>query len=295
MTIAPGYGMRTFEKPDANPPDCPTPATFPTPTSTTRSTSGHEHDDRPRQHVLRDGRNDLRQRAGQQYHDSVQQHFAGAELSAGAMPRPAALPTPATRWARCCKAARTSKISVHHNLYAHQKGRLPRVGSEVGTGAYNDFRNNVFYNWLGTAGSGAGGQPSFNNFVANFLARRPRRRESSRWFVDGNCARRSGGTASSTAPTHPARASTTRAMSRTRTRTARPSSPRHSDEQRLRLVEFSGQSAMVSRAGHVHRHHRHRRGRLRPRAEIHGRAVGGRAITIIHSATPPRSTPSTSG
>ena len=62
---------------------------------------------------------------------------------------------------------------MHHNLYAHQKGRLPRVGSEVGTGAYNDFRNNVFYNWLGTAGSGAGGQPSFNNFVANFFRAGP--------------------------------------------------------------------------------------------------------------------------
>jgi hypothetical protein len=57
---------------------------------------------------------------------------------------------------------------VHHNLYAHQKGRLPRVGSEVGTGAYNDFRNNIFYNWFGTGGSGSGGQPSFNNFVGNF-------------------------------------------------------------------------------------------------------------------------------
>jgi hypothetical protein len=37
-----------------------------------------------------------------------------------------------------------AKLSVHHNLYAHQKGRLPRVGSSVGTGAVNDFRNNVF-------------------------------------------------------------------------------------------------------------------------------------------------------
>jgi hypothetical protein len=42
------------------------------------------------------------------------------------------------------------------------------VGSEVGTGAFNDFRNNVFYNWLGTAGGGASSQPSFNNFVGNF-------------------------------------------------------------------------------------------------------------------------------
>jgi hypothetical protein len=38
----------------------------------------------------------------------------------------------------------------------------------VGTGAFNDFRNNVYYNWLGTGGSGASGQPSFNNFINNF-------------------------------------------------------------------------------------------------------------------------------
>ena len=66
------------------------------------------------------------------------------------------------------QAGSNAKISVLHNLYAQQKGRLPRVGSEVGTGAYNDFRNNVFYNWLGTGGTGATGQPSFNNFISNF-------------------------------------------------------------------------------------------------------------------------------
>ena len=66
-----------------------------------------------------------------------------------------------------------AKLSVHHNLYAHQKGRLPRVGSSVGTGAVNDFRNNVFYNWLGTAGGGASGQPSFTNFVGNFFLAGP--------------------------------------------------------------------------------------------------------------------------
>jgi hypothetical protein len=65
------------------------------------------------------------------------------------------------------QAGSDARISVHHNLYAHQKGRLPRVGSEKGTGAYNDFRNNVFYNWLGTAGTGAKGQPSNNNFINN--------------------------------------------------------------------------------------------------------------------------------
>ena len=71
------------------------------------------------------------------------------------------------------QAGTDARISVHHNLYAHQKGRLPRVGSEEGSGAYNDFRNNVFYNWLGTAGTGAKGQPSFNNFVNNFYLAGP--------------------------------------------------------------------------------------------------------------------------
>lgn len=71
------------------------------------------------------------------------------------------------------QAGSDARISVHHNLYAHQKGRLPRVGSEVGTGAYNDIRNNVFYNWLGTAGTGAKGQPSFNNFINNFYLAGP--------------------------------------------------------------------------------------------------------------------------
>jgi hypothetical protein len=51
---------------------------------------------------------------------------------------------------------------------------LPRVGTETTAlttptvGAFNDFRNNVFYNWLGTAGTGAAGQPSQNNFINNF-------------------------------------------------------------------------------------------------------------------------------
>src|SRR4029079_2615403 len=56
------------------------------------------------------------------------------------------------------QAGSNAKISVVHNLYAHLKGRLPRVGTETsalataGVGPYNDFRNNVIYNWLGTAG-----------------------------------------------------------------------------------------------------------------------------------------------
>ncbi len=75
--------------------------------------------------------------------------------------------------AHLLQAGSNAKISILNNLYAHQKGRLPRVGSESGTGAFNDFRNNVFYNWFSTAGMGASGQPSFNNFINNFYLAGP--------------------------------------------------------------------------------------------------------------------------
>jgi hypothetical protein len=81
--------------------------------------------------------------------------------------------------AHLLQAGSNAKISVLNNLYAHQKGRLPRVGTEAnklvipGVGAVNDFRNNVFYNWLGTAGSGASGQPSYDNFINNFYLAGP--------------------------------------------------------------------------------------------------------------------------
>src|SRR5262249_30253639 len=72
------------------------------------------------------------------------------------------------------QAGSNATISVHHNLYAQLKGRLPRVGTETskltvtGVGAFNDFRDNVFANWQGTAGSGASGQLGASNFVNNF-------------------------------------------------------------------------------------------------------------------------------
>jgi hypothetical protein len=54
-------------------------------------------------------------------------------------------------------------ISFHHNLYAHQKSRVPQTQGDVG---FYDFRNNVFYNWLGTAGNRR--SPTVVNLVGNF-------------------------------------------------------------------------------------------------------------------------------
>lgn len=61
------------------------------------------------------------------------------------------------------EAGTGAAISFHHNLYAHQKGRMPQT---QGDAAYYDFRNNVFYNWMGTAGSLR--SPTNVNLVGNF-------------------------------------------------------------------------------------------------------------------------------
>ncbi len=61
------------------------------------------------------------------------------------------------------EAGSDAAISFHHNLYAHQKSRV--LQTQGGSANY-DFRNNVFYNWLGTAGSRSGSTRI--NLVGNF-------------------------------------------------------------------------------------------------------------------------------
>ena len=61
------------------------------------------------------------------------------------------------------EAGSGAAISFHHNLYAHFKGRVPQA---QGANAYYDFRNNVFYNWFGTAGGSFGSTRM--NLVGNF-------------------------------------------------------------------------------------------------------------------------------
>jgi hypothetical protein len=171
VSIAPGYGMRNFEQPDANPPVLPTPGDFP-------DSYVYDAIDISGTNVIIDhvstfyatdetiSANELANNITIQYSNISQgQNYPQLDAEGGNYTGHAL--------GSLLQGGSNSKFSVHHNLYAHQKGRLPRVGSEVGSGAYNDFRNNVFYNWLGTAGGGAGGQPSFNNFVANFYLAGP--------------------------------------------------------------------------------------------------------------------------
>jgi hypothetical protein len=171
VTIAPGYGMRNFEQPDAIPPVPPTPGDFPDSyvydaidISGTNMMIDHVSTFYATDETI--SANELVNNVTIQYSNISQgQNYPQIDAEGGSYTGHAL--------GSLLQAGSNFKISVLHNLYAHQKGRLPRVGSEVGTGAYNDFRNNVFYNWLGTAGSGASGQPSFNNFVANYFRSGP--------------------------------------------------------------------------------------------------------------------------
>lgn len=168
VTIAPGYGMRNFEKPDENPPELPQEGDFPDSyvyDALDISGKGILID-----HVTTLYATDETISANEQADDVTIQY---SNISQGQNYPQADAEANSVRYTghglgSLLQAGSNAQISVLNNLYAHQKGRLPRVGSEQGTGAFNDFRNNVFYNWFGTAGSGGSGQPSFNNFIGNF-------------------------------------------------------------------------------------------------------------------------------
>ncbi|MDB5328842.1 MAG: hypothetical protein JWM57_4411, partial [Phycisphaerales bacterium] len=66
-----------------------------------------------------------------------------------------------------------STSTFSHNLFAQMSGRIPTIQTESGklTGnvpGYTDFRNNVVYNWFGTAGYGSSGSPGAGNFIGNY-------------------------------------------------------------------------------------------------------------------------------
>lgn len=73
-----------------------------------------------------------------------------------------------------------SRFSFHHNLWAHHQARMPRPGNYVDAetdpeGAFFDFRNNVFYNWGGTASGYNADRDSISryNFINNYYLEGP--------------------------------------------------------------------------------------------------------------------------
>ncbi|MCS7033133.1 MAG: pectate lyase, partial [Phycisphaerae bacterium] len=85
-----------------------------------------------------------------------------------------------------------ARVSYHHNLLAHNRSRLPRLGSEKGTGVILDFSNNVIYDWSGRAGYSANDvdtrqpQPSRTNFLGNYYIAGPSNRPGDVAFHGAN-------------------------------------------------------------------------------------------------------------
>lgn len=81
--------------------------------------------------------------------------------------------------------------TYHHNLYAHNNGRLPRPGNYTAAsldslGLFFDFRNNVVYNWAGSSpGYNADSDPiSHYNFIGNVYILGPESNTSSKLFKE---------------------------------------------------------------------------------------------------------------
>ncbi|MFH1615002.1 MAG: Calx-beta domain-containing protein [Planctomycetota bacterium] len=67
-----------------------------------------------------------------------------------------------------------SRITVHHNLLAHNNARNPRPGSYDYTTFVFDYRNNVMYNYGGTFAGYSGSNERTNmNYIGNYIVAGP--------------------------------------------------------------------------------------------------------------------------
>lgn len=74
-------------------------------------------------------------------------------------------------------------ITMHHNLYAHNSSRNPRVGGRQDMpGVLLDFRNNVIYDW-GFRSGYSGDENIRLNYVANYLKPGPSTLPNARGFA----------------------------------------------------------------------------------------------------------------
>ncbi len=86
-----------------------------------------------------------------------------------------------------------------HNLYANESGRIPTLQTESGkltnnVPAYTDFRNNVVYNWYGSAGYGSAGEPGAGEFEGNYYKVGPGGDSSTGNATDPSITHANGGT-----------------------------------------------------------------------------------------------------
>jgi pectate lyase len=64
-------------------------------------------------------------------------------------------------------------VTYHHNLFAHNKSRNPRIGNVTNTVNVVDFRNNVMYDWISNCGYSTNNEEGDVNFINNYYIAGP--------------------------------------------------------------------------------------------------------------------------
>lgn len=86
------------------------------------------------------------------------------------------------------------RVSFHHNLWAHHRGRMPRPGNYNSydldpQGLLVDFRNNVFYNWRDYCGNNHDSDSITKyNFINNYYLAGPSTRANHNVAFDDRCS-----------------------------------------------------------------------------------------------------------
>jgi len=77
-------------------------------------------------------------------------------------------------------------VSYHHNLFAHNRSRNPRIGNKTNAVNVADFRNNVMYNWgNGDCGYSTGDEEGDVSFIGNYYIAGPNSSDPDEAFHGG--------------------------------------------------------------------------------------------------------------
>ena len=172
ITFAPGYGMRGFNEPDKEPPTVPTPGNFP-------DSFIFDALEINGPNTMLDHLTLLYGSAGtiwlREQADNLTMQYCTVALAQNYPHFDPNVPGQYRGFAfgSHVQGGANVSMSFHNNLSAHLYGPLVITGN-AGVGNFNDFRNNVTYNWLSYAGySAPSGLQSHNNFINNFYLTGP--------------------------------------------------------------------------------------------------------------------------
>ncbi len=77
-------------------------------------------------------------------------------------------------------------VTYHHNLFAHNKSRNPRIGNVNSIVNVVDFRNNAVYDWISNCGYSGDNEEGDVNFIGNYYIAGPSTSTSTKAFSGGS-------------------------------------------------------------------------------------------------------------